>query len=626
LARLVDYWPSPNLAASVILQFDVIPGVRSLNDGLAVSAQGPDTAPIPFETGTSLVNRLVDSTKQVLRHAIPSAKVSSAWNRGVIQPYWFDDGERCLKAGATQMHVLGRGFEFFAGQLLLIETAPPSSADPPVRQIVRLLDEDPFQELCDPLFEPPTDLIAAPPHLDCAGPISRGTAVTLIRWGDDDAIKVDRDLTCTTLAGNLIQATQGLTQSLGSFSVGVPSSAAGQGGPSEVFAIPPLSFASSTMAPAVVRTGANDSPSRPSPQYLYTLRAAPLAWVRSTDPSQLAQPEIVVVSPAVGAGKAVWQYLRWLVDAGASDFAFTIDSARYSRVAGTIGETLRYDYDGDAGDTLRFGDGFFGAIPEPGTTFGVTYRVSLGAAGNVAADSIKSVAPSDPQAEKVIRVSNPMPAAGGADPESLETIKRLAPQAFRATQFRAVLPSDYEMAAQSLPWVERAGSVFRWTGSWLTVFTTADPRQSERITTDQRIELINLMNRYRMAGYECYVPDPEYVSVDLIITVNAAPSAFRAAVDKAVVLALGSSPGGFFARDKFTFGQPLEKSRLEAAIQMISGVAGVALIQYRFGDRTTSFTPLDDSIAVGTNQILRCDNDPSLPANGSLQVIVGGGK
>jgi hypothetical protein len=102
LARLVDYEPRPATAATVLLQFDVTPGTTSLPDGLAVSARGPDATPIPFETGTTLLNQLIDPTTNLLRDQPPTSVVSPAWNYGVIRPYWFDDSERCLPAGATQ--------------------------------------------------------------------------------------------------------------------------------------------------------------------------------------------------------------------------------------------------------------------------------------------------------------------------------------------------------------------------------------------------------------------------------------------------------------------------------------------------------------------------------------------
>ena len=51
--------------------------------------------------------------------------------------------------------------------------------------------------------------------------------------------------------------------------------------------------------------------------------------------------------------------------------------------------------------------------------------------------------------------------------------------------YRAVVPADYEAAAETLPWVQRAGTAFRWTGSWLTVFTTPDTRHGTPIAPVQ---------------------------------------------------------------------------------------------------------------------------------------------
>ena len=71
------------------------------------------------------------------------------------------------------------------------------------------------------------------------------------------------------------------------------------------------------------------------------------------------------------------------------------------------------------------------------------------------------------------RCTNPMPAAGGIDPEDIEAARRDAPEAFR-TQERAVTAADYAAAAERRADVQRAAATFRWTGSWHTVFVTAD--------------------------------------------------------------------------------------------------------------------------------------------------------
>jgi hypothetical protein len=178
--------------------------------------------------------------------------------------------------------------------------------------------------------------------------------------------------------------------------------------------------------------------------------------------------------------------------------------------------------------------------------------------------------------------------------------------------------------------VKRAGTVFRWTGSWLTTMTTPEPVASEQIQIDDRIALINLLNRYRMAGAESYVPDPDYVSIDLVVELCALANAFAAQVKQAVTAAVSPIGAGaaraFFAISRFVFGQPLQRSALEAAIQAIPGVAGVTCINYRRRDLTTSFSEMGDVVTVGASQIIRCDNDPSRPNNGSLAVIVRGGR
>jgi len=125
------------------------------------------------------------------------------------------------------------------------------------------------------------------------------------------------------------------------------------------------------------------------------------------------------------------------------------------------------------------------------------------------------------------------------------------------------------------------------------------------------------------------VPDPDYVSLDLAVSVCAAPTAFGGEVESGVLAALdpgGVSGGGLFNVDNFTFGQPLERSRLEAAIQRVAGVAGVVCIQYRLRNRLGGMIEMGDTVTVGTNQILRCDNDPSLPEHGSIHVAVSGGR
>jgi hypothetical protein len=291
LARLVDYEPQPATSATVMLQFDVGPGILRLPDGLVATAIGPDGVTVPFETGISLANRLLDGSGNRL-DAPPTSPTNPAWNTGVIRPYWFDDSQRCLPVGATSMYVRGHGYGFLADQALLIETAGATSADPPIRQIVHLAATNFATELCDSLYPKKIDLDSplSPPFFTC--PVSPPAtiaprAVTQIVWKSTDALLVNRDLTQTTLAGNLILATQGLTLKASPTVPFVQQV-------SESFVIPSQPATVSNLPPAIVRTGPNDTPATPSLQYLYTLSKTPVTWLQPADPDDTPAPEILL--------------------------------------------------------------------------------------------------------------------------------------------------------------------------------------------------------------------------------------------------------------------------------------------------------------------------------------------
>lgn len=581
-ARLVDYEPSPPVAATALLQVDVADGVTSLAGGLRCSALGADGQRVPFEVG----GRLADPRTGAL--TAPTYDVRPTWNAwaspGVanLQPYWWDEARRCLPAGSTRLWIIGHGFALRAnaGQQLLVDTAGPTPADPPVRELVVVGD---VVETDDPVFAVPLT------RIDLAAPTT-----------------VEHDLARTHYAGNLVPAVQGARAS-------------------ETFAIPEPPPAPPPPAPAVVRTAPNWTPDDPRPEYRYSLAAQQISWlpVDATDPdlnaSVVAAPELAVQSPTAVGGQQPWLWQRWLLGAGPADTVFTLTPEKYSAVGAGAGETW-FEYDGE-GVTIRFGDGVFGLSPVPGTEFTVTYLAGGGSAGNVPADTIVQVEPGDPQAGAVLAVTNPFAATGGADEETPQQIRDRAPQAFRAKPLRVVRPPDYVAAAKSLPWVMQAGTTFRWTGSWLTVFTTADAREREDLSVAELEELSDLLNRRRLAGYESYVLAPSYASLDLVVTVCADPGAFASDVETAVRARLRA----FFDHANWTFGEALEASALLAEAQRANGVRGVASVSYRQRGVEPEWSPLPDVVAIPADRILRVDDDPSRPEDGSLRVLVEGG-
>jgi hypothetical protein len=174
--------------------------------------------------------------------------------------------------------------------------------------------------------------------------------------------------------------------------------------------------------------------------------------------------------------------------------------------------------------------------------------------------------------------------------------------------------------------VQRAGARFRWTGSWLSAFVTADPLDSFELSVARRIELENLMDCVRQAGREVCVRNPRFVNIDLEIKICIEPSAYAGQVKARVLEALIGRQGvrpikGFFHPDNFTFGTPLRRATLEAVTQDVAGVCGVEQMRIR-ARGITDWRDFDELIfPVGHDQIIRLQHDPRVPERGSLRIV-----
>jgi hypothetical protein len=591
-ARLVDYEPTPATSAETLVQIDVSsPGLAR---GHTIGAGLPDGTTLPFELGEPLL----DPDTGALRTA--PLEVDPRWNRNdysgpvpvpAIVPYWWDDARVCLPAGTTDAWIRGHGFGFPVGDpdqgtvglALLIDTAAPTAADPPVREIVHLTGA--VEEL-DPLY---------------------GIPLTHIWWEASESLVHEHALDRTVYAGNLVPAVEGRRFT-------------------EQFVIEPDPTGPDAPLAAVVRGGPDAVCEDATPQYLHTLAAGVLAWVRE---GIVRLPEVVLTElpESTGDTPRTWRWRRTLLDADLFEQAYTVDPVVYRDLRRAPRELPWFEYDGDHGDSVRFGDGVFGELPPTGARFEVTYRTTAGAAGNVAADAVTIIG--DELAGLVLSATNPFPAIGGEERETIAHIRDNAPYAFRARQFRAVRAEDYTATAKELPWVLDAGTKVRWTGSWLTVFTTAQPPTGEAPSVAETVELIELLDRRRLAGYDVHTPAPRYVGLDIVVTVCALPGARRGEVEEAVLEQLGTGRTcdgrpGFFAPGGLRFGAPLERSELEAAVQRATGVDGVLSVRYRRRGFVPWYGPMPEVVTAGADEILRADGDPNRPDRGSVRVVVKG--
>jgi Baseplate J-like protein len=609
-ARLVDYNIHDGRSAGTSLDLTVESGGTFVDAGKRVWAPSQGERPIPFELGNGLADTTAGPTggpRQFWVHA--------AWNE--IPAYLPDESAPCLPVGATELFMAGTfptaaqlpagedPARFWIGKWLLIRTDPQDPSVPARRHLVRVVE---VEHTIDPLT------------LDAGNnPIE----ITRIRWENDQALPFEMCLHDMVVRGNLVFATAGETFT-------------------DWFVIRTNDNLpeASPVVEAVERQGLlDDVAGRRSTAFLHSLaqtEAHGLGWLGSL---RNAQPEVELqevdaTSLAPLVPPQFWEWQRSLLDSRSFQDHFALEDGTWRRIIGfqRIGEVIEHvDYASGSGFTVRFGDGEFGRIPGDGTVFQVRYRTGPGTRANLPADTIVNlVNPADDSeadlAGVLAAVTNPLAIGNGLDTEARDVIRQLAPEAFRAVTFRAVRPEDYAEIAQRLPFVQRAGARFRWTGSWLSAFVTVDPLGSFQLSREQKRQLADLMDAVRQAGREVFVRNPRFVNLDLEITICVEPSAYAGQVKARVLEALLGRKGvrparGFFDPDNFTFGTPLRRAVLEAAIQDVPGVRGVEEMRIR-ARGITSWRRFDElTFAVRHDQILRLQNDPRFPERGSLRIV-----
>ncbi|MDF0515741.1 putative baseplate assembly protein [Bradyrhizobium yuanmingense] len=279
---------------------------------------------------------------------------------------------------------------------------------------------------------------------------------------------------------------------------------------------------------------------------------------------------------------------------------------------------------------LRFGDGKNGQAPEVGEKFTATYRVGIGASGNVGADSITQIVTSSATLhEATISARNPLPSMGGTDPEPIEKVKLLAPKAFQGGLVRAVSGDDYARLAERNPRVQRAAAELQWTGTRYEAHVAIDPRGTEQVDPELLRQIRAYLFRYRRIGHDVIVVPPTYVPIDVAMTVHVR-SGFAAGHIETVLRGIFSgrtlSDGrlGFFHPDNLSFGDSIYASKLLAAAQAVEGVENVIVVRLQRRFQVPDEQVHEGVLPIGPLEIARLGGNSAAPENGRFVLTVRG--
>lgn len=492
----------------------------------------------------------------------------------------------CLPAGSTQVDLVGDWTALLAaGDFLLLEetrgatSGRPEDADASHRQIVRITS---VAAAADPLFADP---------------------LTRVVWDAADALRFPLCVSAGGVAepvavarGNLVLASHGRRYM-------------------EWFPAPPGT------GPGI-QTG-----SRP---FRFRLQEGPLSFLATPPVSAGPPPVQYLMQPDVRQGEP--QVLRIRVQKGA-EMLDAWESRPDLLSSGPDDAHYVVETDNLGRAQIRFGDGVAGIAPETGSSIEVLYRTGVGTPGKVAPGGLYHVLEPDLATDfsAIDSVRNPLPSWGAVDPEPIEVVKLTAPAALRSGLHRAVTEDDYARLAELSPDVSKAVATFMWTGSWHTVSLTIDPRGATALSEEQSARILELVRGYAHLGYDLRIEAPEFLPLEIEIEVCVCPDHFRADVAEDVAMALSNralpdGKLGFFHPDRFTFGETLYVSRLYAAVTSVEGVCSATVTKLQRQSAEPDGELERGSITPGRREILRLDNDPNFPENGSLLLTMRGGK
>jgi hypothetical protein len=321
-----------------------------------------------------------------------------------------------------------------------------------------------------------------------------------------------------------------------------------------------------------------------------TVRRPPIV-ARTGDPLDLIvgveseAGELGEGDPAIehdGTTYRVWREVANFTDLGPDDYVYMADRSSGAIVFAPEARTRL------ASGELSEAPTPLAAVPPPGRAIRVWYRRGGGAAGNVAAETLTSL--KDPIGG--VSVTNPAPATGGRDAESLENALIRGPQELH-TLNRAVTARDFEFVAGRASGIKRARAITQaelWRYAQpgtVEVFlvpqppegTSADAITAEQLESAQTGEALErvwrALDERRPLGTSCLVEWTRYktvrVGAEIVVQREEDREAVRRRVDERLHRTINPLPTDVNAGG-WQFGQSLFASSVYKIILSEPGV------------------------------------------------------
>ncbi|RKH55923.1 baseplate J/gp47 family protein [Corallococcus llansteffanensis] len=297
------------------------------------------------------------------------------------------------------------------------------------------------------------------------------------------------------------------------------------------------------------------------------------------------------------------------------------------------------------GASLRCGDGVNGAaLPPRETALGLSLRIGLGTLGNVGEGVLTRLlqVPLDPQRSAsagellaqpmddvrlLVRVDNPLPAVGGRDAESLDSIRYRAPAGV-SQPLSAVTVEDYVRLLQQLPEVAGASARVVHRDLRTVIRVTVLLRDEDTLDRDELLRrwagVRRRLEEIRLLGVDVEALPPRWVPLDLDLEVDAAPHAQADLVRDAVVGAIAGD-GGLLDPDRSGLNGDVQLADLYQAVLRVSGVTAVRVKRFRRLESHLVDRLAEGVIPIGPEEVATARGGYWPGSEGVLTVHVCGG-
>lgn len=286
----------------------------------------------------------------------------------------------------------------------------------------------------------------------------------------------------------------------------------------------------------------------------------------------------------------------------------TVATGAYSEVqniyfaSGGSDRIFQVLYDDNYNATVIFGDNTVGVSPSNGASFIVQYRVGGGTRGNLEKNVISTSISAKGITTLTGILTNISKATGGANAETIEHAKKYAPLTFRR-QDRVVTLEDYSVFANSFMsnygTIGKAIAVVRKAYSSaniidIYVLEKASDIQLQKATTNFKTQLLDAINKKKMATDDVVIADGLIRTLDLVVTIKIDKDLKNK--ENSIKTKVRDTILEYMNVDNRDFGESLSISELNRQIFEIDEV------------RFSTIDNLDQDVPIDFNEIIQLNN------------------